>query len=194
MSKKHKKVCWVLNYIENLLILIATLTGSVSISAFASLVCIPIGITSPAIGLNFCVITARIKEYKSISKKKKKKQDKNSIINKNLISKALIDSNISLKEFYDILEEINNSNDKKKFKLYIKQCYFIVWSVEKIIVVRTKNRRIMLLSKSAVCKSKNAKFLKEQEARRLLSNLTGVKVPILRDLPIIITKYMFNRF
>ena len=194
MSKKHKKVCWVLNYIENLLILIATLTGSVSISAFASLVCIPIGITSPAIGLNFCVITARIKDYKSISKKKKKKQDKNSIINKNLISKALIDSNISLKEFYDMLEEIKNSNDKKKFKLYIKQCYFIVWSVEKIIVVRTKNRRIMLLSKSAVCKSKNAKFLKEQEARGLLSNLTGVKVPILRDLPIIITKYMFNRF
>ena len=194
MSKKHKKVCWVLNYIENLLILIATLTGSVSISAFASLVCIPIGITSPAIGLNFCVITARIKEYKSISKKKKKKHDKNSIINKNLISKALIDSNISLKEFYDMLEEIKNSNDKKKFKLYIKQCYFIVWSVEKIIVVRTKNRRIMLLSKSAVCKSKNAKFLKEQEARGLLSNLTGVKVPILGDLPIINTKYMFNKF
>ena len=194
MSKKHKKVCWVLNYIENLLILIATLTGSVSISAFASLVCIPIGITSPAIGLNFCVITARIKDYKSISKKKKKKQDKNSTINKNLISKALIDSNTSLKEFYDMLEEIKNSNDKKKFKLYIKQGYFIVWSVEKIIVVRTKNRRIMLLSKSAVCKSKNAKFLKEQEARGLLSNLTGVKVPILRDLPIIITKYMFNRF
>ena len=204
MSKKHEKVCWVLNYIENLLILIATLTGSVSISAFASLVCIPIGITSPAIGLNFCVITARIKEYKSISKKKKKKQDKNSIINKNLISKALIDSNISLnqfvlinnslKEFYDMLEEIKNSNDKKKFKLYIKQCYFIVWSVEKIIVVRTKNRRIMLLSKSAVCKSKNAKFLKEQEARGLLSNLTAVKVPILGDLPIINTKYMFNKF
>ena len=119
MSKKHKTVCWVLNYIENLLILIATLTGSVSISAFASLVFIPIGITSSAIGLNFCVI--RIKEYKSISKKKKK-QDKNSIINKNLISKALIDSNISLnqfvlinnslKEFYDMLEEIKNSNDK----------------------------------------------------------------------------------
>ena len=69
MSKKHKTVCWVLNYIENLLILIATLTGSVSISAFASLVFIPIGITSSAIGLNFCVV--RIKEYKSISKKKK---------------------------------------------------------------------------------------------------------------------------
>ena len=52
----------------------------------------------------------------------------------------------------------------------------------------------MLLSKSAVCKSKNAKFLKEQEARGLLSNLTGVKVPILGDLPMINTKYMFNKF
>ena len=45
-----------------------------------------------------------------------------------------------------------------------------------------------------MCKSKNAKFLKEQEARGLLSNLTGVKVPILGDLPIINTKYMFNKF
>ena len=121
MSKKHKKISLVLNYIENLLILIAILIGSVSISAFAPLVFIPIGITSPAIGLNFFVITARIKEYKSISKKKKKKHVKNSIINKNLISKVLIDSNISLnqfflinnslKEFYDMLEEIKNSKN-----------------------------------------------------------------------------------
>ena len=51
-------------------------------------------------------------------------------------------------------------------------------------VARTKNGRIMLLSKCAVCESKNLKFIKEQEARGLLSNLTGVKTPILSDLPI----------
>ena len=77
MSKKHKKVCTALNYIEQFLILGSTITSCVSISAFASLVSIPIGITSSAIGLKICAITAAIKKYKSIIKKKeKKKQDK----------------------------------------------------------------------------------------------------------------------
>ena len=38
MSKKHKKVCRVLNYIYQSLIVIPTITGFVSISVFASLV------------------------------------------------------------------------------------------------------------------------------------------------------------
>ena len=61
MSKKHKKVFRVLNYIEHLLILISTVTRFISIYAFASLVGIPIGITSSAIGLKICLITAGIK-------------------------------------------------------------------------------------------------------------------------------------
>ena len=42
-------------------------------------------------------------------------------------------------------------------------------------VGRTKNGRIRLLSKRSVCNSKISKFLKEQEAKGLLSNLMGVK-------------------
>ena len=42
MSKKHKKVCRVLNYIDHSLTVISSITGCVSISAFASLVGIPI--------------------------------------------------------------------------------------------------------------------------------------------------------
>ena len=38
-------------------------------------------------------------------------------------------------------------------------------------VARTKNERIMLLSKCAVCNSKRSKFLKEEEAKGLLSSL-----------------------
>ena len=49
----------VLNYAEHLLILNFTVTGYVSISAFASLVGVPIGIQ----GLNICAITAGIKKY-----------------------------------------------------------------------------------------------------------------------------------
>ena len=62
MSKKHKKVCTTLNYIEHLLILASTITECISISAFISLVGIPIGITSSATGLKTCVITAGAKK------------------------------------------------------------------------------------------------------------------------------------
>ena len=99
VSKKHKMVCTTLNYIEHFLILGSTVTGSVSISVYASLVGIPIGITSSAIGLKIFVITAAIKKYKLIIKKKKKKPDKTVLLAKFklnriefLISKALIDS------------------------------------------------------------------------------------------------------
>ena len=51
ISKKHKKFCMTLNYIEYLLILASVVTGCVSISAFSSLVGVPIGITSSAVGL-----------------------------------------------------------------------------------------------------------------------------------------------
>ena len=46
-------------------------TGCTSVSTFASLACIPIGITNSAIGLKIYAITAAIKKYKSIIKKKK---------------------------------------------------------------------------------------------------------------------------
>ena len=46
-------------------------TECISIFTFASLVCIPIGITSSAIGLKIYATTAAIKKYKSIIKKKK---------------------------------------------------------------------------------------------------------------------------
>ena len=129
MIKKHKKVCRVLNYIDHSIIVISTITGYVSISVFASLVGIPIGITSSTIGLKICVITPGIKKYKSIIKKKTKKHDKLVLLTKSklnsievLISRALIDSNINhdefvlinnvLKEFYDTKEKIKNSNNK----------------------------------------------------------------------------------
>ena len=138
MSKKYKEVYSILNYIEHLLILISTVTGCISISSFASLVGIPIGITSFAIQLKICIITAGIKKYKPMIKKKKRKHDKIFSLAKStlnsvevLISKALIGSNVIHdefvlinnvpKEFDDIKEEIKISNDKSKFELYIKQ-------------------------------------------------------------------------
>ena len=56
ISKKHKKVCKVLNYTEHLLNAISTIIGCVFISAFASLVAISIGITSSEIEVKTCII------------------------------------------------------------------------------------------------------------------------------------------
>ena len=43
-------------------------------------------------------------------------------------------------------------------------------------VLKTKNGNAMLLSKSSICDGKKSRFLKEQEAKALLSNL-GLTTP-----------------
>ena len=63
MSKKRKK-SRTLNYFEHFLVFVSTVSGCVSISAFASLVDVPISIASSAVGLKMCAITAGIKKYR----------------------------------------------------------------------------------------------------------------------------------
>ena len=46
-----------------------------------------------------------------------------------------------------------------------------------VIVIETKNGRLALSSKFAVCGSKKSRFMKEQETKGLLSNL-GIKIPL----------------
>ena len=72
MSRKHRKVCMALNFIEQRRISVFAITGCVLISAFASLVGISIGIATSAVGLKICVISTGFKSYKSIIDKKKK--------------------------------------------------------------------------------------------------------------------------
>ena len=100
MGKKYKKTWKYLQYVEHLL---------VPTSAFASLVCVPVGISSSAVGLTIFPITAGIIRYTSIIKKKKKKHDKTILSGKDklntievLISKALTDSYISQNEFVSV--------------------------------------------------------------------------------------------
>ena len=54
---------------------LSTVTVCVSISAFASLVCISVDIICSVLRLKICAITARIKKYNSIIKKKKNRHD-----------------------------------------------------------------------------------------------------------------------
>ena len=106
-----------------------------------------------------------------------------------LISKSLIDSNIFhdefvsinnvLKEYEEMKEEIKNVKTESAYQRfqsiyktmlsYCLKCRKI--QKIKIQVARTKNGRIMLLSKCPVCDSKKSKFIKQQEARGLLSSL-----------------------
>ena len=90
-----------------------------------------------------------------------------------LVSKALIDSNIShvefvsiynvLKDSDDMKKEIKNSSDKQKLKIYVKHIYMLLhWlkcrkntESKNTRVVKMQNGRIMLLSKCAVCETKN---------------------------------------
>ena len=118
MSKKNKKVCTTLNYIEHFLILASTITGCISISVLASLIGIPIGITSSAIGVKICEITSVIKKNKSIIKKKKKKHVKIVLLAKCklneiefLISKAFINSVITYDEFV-LINNIRKEHNK----------------------------------------------------------------------------------
>ena len=76
MSKKLKNVCWALNYIEQLYILASAVAGCVSICAFALSAGILVGIASSVVGFKNSAITARVKKYKPIIKKKKTEYDK----------------------------------------------------------------------------------------------------------------------
>ena len=71
MSRQHKNVQTTLNCIEHYLFLASPMNGCISISAFASLLRISVGITSSAVGLKMCARTAGAIKQKSIMKEKK---------------------------------------------------------------------------------------------------------------------------
>ena len=72
MSEKYKKTSKYLNYVEKLLILASAVTGCVSIFAFSSLIYVPVGITSSAVGINICAVTAESKRYYNYKEKEAK--------------------------------------------------------------------------------------------------------------------------
>ena len=116
-----------LNYIEHFLILASIISGCISISFFASLIGIPIGITRFVIGLKTCAVTVGIKKYKSIIKKKKKKYYKIIFLakfkkNKKevLIYKALINSVNGHYKFVSINNFLKEYNEMKEGIKHLK--------------------------------------------------------------------------
>ena len=121
MKRKHKKACTTLNYVEHFLLLASSITGCISISAFASLIGIVIGIESSGIGLKICAITPGIKASKSIIKKKNMKHNKIVLLAKSklsnievLIFKTLINSNVSHGKFVLIYNALKEYGERKE--------------------------------------------------------------------------------
>ena len=115
MSRKYKKICTTLNYLEHFVILAPTITGCISISASAFLLRLSIGITSNRIK-NLCNNWKN--EKVQVNNSENKKRNTTALLGKSklnnieiLISKALIDSNISHHEFVlinNVLKEYEN--------------------------------------------------------------------------------------
>ena len=80
MCEKYKKTCNYLNYVEHFLIVASTFTGCISISPFASLICVAFGITTFGVGTKICAMTAGIKKYKEKEEIYDKIVNKNSMI------------------------------------------------------------------------------------------------------------------
>ena len=111
-SKKLSKYVAVFDYIDKILIVLNAATGVVSICSFTSVVGAPVGIVSASFALIFSLTTGIVKKLLSTTGNEKKKQDKISMLAKSklnsietLISQALIDMEISHKEFVTILKE-----------------------------------------------------------------------------------------
>ena len=136
MTKKHKKVCTSLNYIEHFLILAFKIAGCillVNFFTFTSLIGIPIALTSSSIELKISEIAAGIIKYKSIIKKKRKKHDKivllaiyklNSV--EVLIYRALIDSGITHDELVlinNVLKEYGETKEER----YVRDTLCLWW-------------------------------------------------------------------
>ena len=98
-----------MNDVERLLILVLEVTSCISISAFALLGFVPVGITSSLVRIKHCAIIAAVKKYNSIIKK----EEKANIIEV-IISKTYIDSYITHQEFVSVNNVLREYNRIKE--------------------------------------------------------------------------------
>ena len=73
LTEEIKKIELISKKQKRLLILVSMVTRCISVSDFASLVSIPVCSASSAVRFNFFAITARIKKYKSILRKRRRR-------------------------------------------------------------------------------------------------------------------------
>ena len=111
-NKKLSKYIAAFDYRDKILIVLSATTRGVSIISFTTDVCAPVGIASASFTLIFSLTTGIVEKLLSTTRSKKKKHNKIFMLAKRklnsietLISQALIDMEISHKEFVTILKE-----------------------------------------------------------------------------------------
>ena len=130
-SKKLSKYVAAFDYIDKTVIVLFAASGGVSIISLTTVIGAPGGIASASFTLAFSLTTGIIKKLLSVKSNKKKKHDKILMLAKSklnsietLVSRALIDMEISHEEFITILkkkgkcekmkENVRNVNEKLK--------------------------------------------------------------------------------
>ena len=121
MRKKLSKYISFFDYFDKSLIVLSVTSGSVSFASFATVIGIPIGITSASLSLAFLLCTGLVKKLLKATKNKKKKHNKtvmlarsklNSIESK--ISEALINNQISHEDLMTTINEGRNYRELKE--------------------------------------------------------------------------------
>ena len=124
MSKKLSKCIYFFDYLDKSLIVSSVTSGSVSVSSFATVIGISVGIASASLSLTFSLCTGLIKKLLKATRNKKKKHNKivmlarsklNSIESK--ISEALMSNQIRHEDFMTIINEERNRELKKSIRM-----------------------------------------------------------------------------
>ena len=120
-SKKLNTYVTIFDFIDKILIVLSATSGGISIISFTSIIGVPAGIASASFTLIFSITAGIIKKLLSTTIKKKKKHNQIVMLAKSkyksidaLILQALIDMDISHKEFITILDEKNKYEKMKE--------------------------------------------------------------------------------
>ena len=113
--KKISKYIVAFDYADKVFITLSASFDTLSNASYATIVGIPVGIAGASLTLIFTITTGVVKTLLNITRKKKKKHNKiialaRSKLNviENLISRALVDFEITHEEFSKIIYEKNN--------------------------------------------------------------------------------------
>ena len=112
--KKLNKYLVSFDYLDKIFIALSASFGTLSIASYASVVGTPAGIAGSSLTLIFTIGTGISKSLLNVTKKRKKKHNKITVLAKNklnmidtLLSSALNDSEINHEEFTNIINEAN---------------------------------------------------------------------------------------
>ena len=126
--KKLNKYLVTLDYLDKIFITLSASFGTLSVTAQATVLGIPLGITGASLTLLFTISTGINKSLLQLTKKRKKKHNKIMTLAKNklnmidtLLSSALNDSKISHEEFSNIITEKNMYENIKENIKEIKE-------------------------------------------------------------------------